>query len=189
MILFVGLGNPGKKYVFTRHNVGFMVLDTYANRNQLTFKYDAKFDAEISMFTNNQQKVLLCKPSTFMNLSGNAIVKVINYYDIELKDVYIFVDDISLEVGRLRLREKGGHGGHNGLRDIIQKTSTRDFKRIRIGIGENTASQLDHYVLGEFSKDEIITIKNTADQCVELIDDVINGQNYLDIMTKFNTQT
>jgi len=189
MKLFVGLGNPGKKYAFTRHNVGFMVIDTYANRNNLNFKYESKFDAEIAMFNQNQEKVILCKPSTFMNLSGDAIIKVMNYYDIDIEDVFVFVDDINLNVGRLRLREKGGHGGHNGLRDIIQKAHTRDFKRIRIGIGENTAARLDHYVLGEFSKDEIITIKNTADQCVEMIDDIINGKSYLDIMTKFNTQT
>ncbi len=189
MKLFVGLGNPGKKYAFTRHNVGFMVIDTFANRNQLSFKYESKFDAEIAMFTQNQEKILLCKPSTFMNLSGDAISKIMHYYDIDIEDVFVFVDDINLEVGRLRLREKGGHGGHNGLRDIIQKTQTRDFKRIRIGIGENTQKRLDHYVLGEFSKNEIITIKLAADRCVEMIDDVISGKSYLDIMTKFNTQT
>ena len=189
MILFVGLGNPGKKYQMTRHNVGFMVLDTYANRFGHTYKYDSKFDAEVAMFNLNNEKVMLCKPSTYMNLSGDAIIKIMNYYNIDIEDIYIFVDDITLDVGRLRLREKGGHGGHNGLRDIIQKTHTRDFKRIRVGIGENTSSKLDHYVLGEFSKHDIITIKQTCDQCVELIDDVINGKNYLDIMTKYNTQT
>lgn len=189
MILFVGLGNPGKKYEFTRHNVGFMMLDTFANRNQLTFKYESKFDAEIVIFNQNNQKIMLCKPSTFMNLSGDALIKVINYYQIDISDVYVFVDDINLEVGKLRLREKGGHGGHNGLRDIILKTSTNDFKRIRIGIGENTSKRLDHYVLGEFSKDELITIKLSADQCVELMNEVIQGKSYLDIMTKFNTQT
>ncbi len=189
MKLFVGLGNPGKKYAFTRHNVGFMVVDTYANRNQLSFKYESKFDAEVAVFNQNLEKVILCKPATFMNLSGDALYKIMNYYNIDIEDVFVFVDDINLQVGRLRLREKGGHGGHNGLRDIIQKTCTREFKRIRIGIGENTHSRLDYYVLGEFSKNELITIKHTADQCVEIIDDVINGKSYLDIMTKFNTQT
>jgi len=189
MKLFVGLGNPGKKYQFTRHNVGFMILDTYANRNHLSFKYDSKFDAEVASFNQGENKVVLLKPSTYMNLSGDAIVKVMNYYHIDIEDVFVFVDDINLVVGRLRLREKGGHGGHNGLRDIILKTKTSDFKRIRIGIGENTSSKLDHYVLGEFSKDELITIKIAADQCVDMIDEVIGGKSYLDIMTKFNTQT
>ncbi len=189
MKLFVGLGNPGKKYQFTRHNVGFMAIDTFANRNQLSFKFESKFNSEIVMFTQNQEKIILCKPSTFMNLSGDAIIKIMNYYHIPIEDVFVFVDDINLDVGRLRLREKGGHGGHNGLRDIIQKLHARDFKRIRIGIGENTLDRLDHYVLGEFSKNELITIKHAADRCVEIIDEVISNKNYLDIMTKFNTQT
>lgn len=189
MILFVGLGNPGKKYQFTRHNVGFMVVDTYANRHNLAFKYESKFDAEVTVFNKNNQKIALMKPSTFMNLSGDAIIKFMNYYDIGIEDVFIFVDDISLDVGKLRLREKGGHGGHNGLRDIIAKTHTNDFKRIRIGIGENNLPRLDHYVLGEFSKDELISIQHSADLCVHLIEDVIENKNFLDIMTKFNTQT
>lgn len=189
MKLFVGLGNPGKKYQFTRHNVGFMVIDTYANRNQLSFKFESKFNAEVATFTNNQEKIFLCKPSTYMNLSGDAIIKMMNYYHIDIEDVFVFVDDINLDVGRLRLREKGGHGGHNGLRDIIQKLHSRDFKRIRIGIGEQNTDRLDHYVLGEFSKDELISIKHTTDLCVEMIDDVLHNKSYLDIMTKFNTQT
>jgi PTH1 family peptidyl-tRNA hydrolase len=189
MKLFVGLGNPGKKYQFTRHNVGFMTMDTYANRYNHQFKLETKFNSEIASFNVNQEKIILCKPSTYMNLSGDAVIKIMNYFNVDIEDVFIFVDDINLDVGRLRLREKGGHGGHNGLRDIINKTHTKDFKRIRIGIGENTSHQLDHYVLGEFSKDELITIKNTVDHCVEIINEVIDGKSYLDVMTKFNTQT
>ena len=189
MKLFVGLGNPGKKYAFTRHNVGFMVLDTFANRYHHSFKLETKFNAEIATFGSGKEKIILCKPSTYMNLSGDAIIKITNYFNIDIEDVFVFVDDINLAVGRLRLREKGGHGGHNGLRDIILKTSTRTFKRIRIGIGENTGHKLDQYVLGEFSKDELITIKQTVDQCVDIINDTIEGTSFLDVMTKFNTQT
>ena len=189
MKLIVGLGNPGKKYRFTRHNVGFMVLDTFANRYHHSYKLETKFNAEVATFYYQQEKIILCKPTTYMNLSGDAIIKLMNYYHIDIKDVFVFVDDINLDTGRLRLREKGGHGGHNGLRDIILKTQSKDFKRIRIGIGEKTTDRLDHYVLGEFSKDELITIKNTVDLCIDIILDVIGGKNYLDVMTKFNTQT
>jgi PTH1 family peptidyl-tRNA hydrolase len=189
MKLFVGLGNPGKKYRFTRHNVGYMVMDTFANRYHHSFKLETKFNAEIAMFNTQQEKVILCKPTTYMNLSGDAIIKLMNYYHIAVEDVFVFVDDINLDVGRLRLREKGGHGGHNGLRDIILKTQTKSFKRIRIGIGENTAKQLDHFVLGEFSKDDLISIKYSVDLCIDMINDIIEGKSYLDVMTKFNTQT
>ncbi len=189
MKLIIGLGNPGSKYQNTRHNIGFMVIDRALKNLQETAKFDAKFNAEFALINQLGQKIGFVKPSTYMNLSGEAITKIMKYYDVDIEDILIIVDDINLETGRLRLRETGGHGGHNGLKNIIGLLHQEDFKRVRIGIGLNTSMPLDHYVLGQFSKDELITLEKSIIDSTGVIELFIKDVPFKDIMTKYNTQT
>lgn len=170
MRLIVGLGNPDKKYLQTRHNIGFMVLDKIADTYHVSFKVETKFQSQIATFDYQGQKVLLVKPQTYMNLSGLAVAKVMSFYQIDIKDLLVISDDISLAPGALRLRATGGHGGHNGLRNIIDQLSSQAFKRLRLGIGENKNIPLEHYVLSNFSKAEQLLIDesiHTATQAIE----------------------
>jgi PTH1 family peptidyl-tRNA hydrolase len=112
MKVIVGLGNPGQKYQRTRHNIGFIVIDAYLDKLKEKAKFDIKFDAEVALINQLGQKTMFVKPSTYMNLSGEAISKIMKYYDVDMDDLLIFVDDVNLPTGKLRLRETGGHGGH-----------------------------------------------------------------------------
>jgi peptidyl-tRNA hydrolase, PTH1 family len=187
--LIVGLGNPGSKYQQTRHNVGFMVIDEVLKRHQLQAKYDAKFNAEVAVFKNNTDTLIFAKPSTFMNLSGETIYKMIHYYQIDIDDVLVVVDDVNIDTGRLRLRPIGGHGGHNGLRHIIGLLKSEDFKRIRIGIGYQNNMPLDKFVLGKFDTDELPLIEKAVTQSANAVMTYIQGVPFIDVMTKYNTQT
>lgn len=189
MKLIVGLGNPGLKYQKTRHNIGFMVIDDILKDADVQARFDAKFNAEIALLNVGGKKVCLAKPSTFMNLSGEAITKIMHYYDIPIDDLLVIVDDVNLGTGKLRLREAGGHGGHNGLRNIIDLLHSEAFKRVRIGIDNNPSMPLDQYVLSQFTQDQLITLHNTIQQTKDLIEQFVNGMPFVDIMTKYNTQT
>lgn len=189
MKLVVGLGNPGQRYQKTRHNVGFMVIDEMLKILGINAKFDSKFNAEVAMAIVDGEKLILAKPSTFMNLSGEAITKLIKYYDIDLDDLLVIVDDVNLETGKLRLREAGGHGGHNGLRNIIGLLHTEAFKRVRIGIDNNLSLPLDQYVLGQLTSDQMITLQKSIKFSTEIIDLLVHNVPFTDIMTKYNTQT
>ena len=185
--LVVGLGNPGKKYEKTRHNAGFIVLNQYIKQHSITMQTKDKFLGDVGVFGTQDNKAIFLKPNTYMNLSGQSILKAIQYYDIEIKDILVFVDDIYLDVGTLRLREKGGHGGQNGLKNIISHLQTQDFKRVRFGIGENKNMPLDAYVLSNFSKTEESTVFDTVIDCMDIIDRFIQEEPFVDIMTRHNT--
>jgi PTH1 family peptidyl-tRNA hydrolase len=189
MKLIIGLGNPGSKYQKTRHNIGFMVIDDFLAKFQGSAKYDVKFNAEIAQMMMHGEKVFLMKPSTYMNLSGEAILKFINYYNLEMDDMLVFVDDVNLPSGKLRLRETGGHGGHNGLRNIIGLLKSEDFKRVRIGIDNNPSMPLDSYVLGQFTEHEMASLNQAIYLSTKIVEDFINQMPFKDIMTKYNTQT
>jgi PTH1 family peptidyl-tRNA hydrolase len=189
MKLIVGLGNPGPKYQQTRHNVGFLVIDELLNRLNTTTKFDAKFNAEIVITSVSNQKVCLVKPTTYMNLSGEAISKVMKYYDVDINDLLVIVDDINLVTGKLRLREQGSHGGHNGLRSIIGLIHNEAFKRIRIGIDSQGQIPLDQYVLGKFNQDQNILIGIAVKHAADAVLSFVDHTPFKDIMTKYNTQT
>jgi peptidyl-tRNA hydrolase, PTH1 family len=189
MKLIVGLGNPGKKYEKTRHNAGFMAIDVWLKKHQKTLRFQDKFQAELELFHLNGEKVIIMKPHTFMNLSGQAIRKVKDYYQIELEDILVFVDDINLKLGQVRMRELGGHGGQNGLKNIISELQTEQFKRVRLGIDIQSHLPLDQYVLGEFSQDEDITMQPTLLKCADIINEFIESKKFVDLMTKYHTQT
>ena len=167
MKLIVGLGNPGKKYEHTRHNMGFDTLDLLADMAQIDVDKES-FKGLLGRGKIFDEDVLLLKPQTYMNLSGESVVQVINYFKIKLNDVLIIYDDMSLEPGKIRLRASGSSGGHNGIKNIIELLGTEDIKRIRIGIGESTYDAID-YVLGKPSKDDLALIEESQKQAVEAI--------------------
>lgn len=147
MKCIVGLGNPGRKYEKTRHNIGFTVIDELASRFQTKLD-QTKNNAAYTIVTIGNEKVMLMKPQTYMNLSGEAVRPLMDYYKIDIQDVLVVYDDLDLPVGKLRLRETGGHGGHNGIRSLIQHLGTKDFKKLRIGVGRPTNAQpIVDYVL------------------------------------------
>lgn len=155
MKLIVGLGNPGKDYEKTRHNAGFMCIDEVAKKLNMSFD-TKKFKALIAMGFVGGEKVILMKPQTYMNLSGEAVGECARFYNIDLEDILVISDDLDLPTGKIRLRAKGSSGGQNGLKNIINHLGSQEFKRIRIGIGNNKNYDTKDYVLGKISKDDQI---------------------------------
>lgn len=155
--LIVGLGNPGDKYTKTRHNAGFWFLDGLSRE----FRYDKKFNADVAELVQNGQKIHLLKPLTFMNLSGDAVQKALQFYKIPPTAMLVAHDELDFAAGVCKLKKGGGHGGHNGLRDIMAKTGNRDFLRLRLGIDHpGDAKQVANYVLKPPSKQEKQAIDN-----------------------------
>lgn len=185
MKMIIGLGNPGKPYEHTRHNIGFDVVDELANRfnSPLT---QMKFKGMYTVIHRPEGKVLLVKPLTYMNLSGECIVPLMNYYDIAEDQIVVIYDDLDLAVGKLRLRQKGSAGGHNGIKSIIQHLGTQEFNRIRVGVDRPPAGmKVPDYVLSKFLSDEKPlmneAIKNSADACEKWL-----TSSFLEVMNRFN---
>ena len=149
MKMIVGLGNPGKQYERTRHNSGFMAIDKVAEK--LNLNIDKK---EFAALTAKNNQVILVKPQTYMNNSGEAVSQIMKYYHIDINDLLIIYDDLDLKYGQLRLRLKGSSGGHNGIKSIINYIHSENFKRIRIGIEKNPLIETADYVLGKVEKDK-----------------------------------
>ncbi len=149
MKVVVGLGNPGKRYEGTRHNVGFAVLDALAQGPNVS-RSQHRFDAATAELTEDGQKVLLVKPETFMNLSGHCVRQLVDFYQVPLEDLLVVCDDFNLPLGKLRLRSRGTHGGHNGLRDIQQHLGTTEYSRLRIGVGAPLEEGAVDHVLSRF---------------------------------------
>lgn len=166
--IIVGLGNPEKEYERTRHNAGFMAIDFLASK--LGVKVDrAKFQALVGEAVICDKRVLLMKPQTSMNLSGNAVIEAARFYKIAPENVIVLSDDITLDVGRLRVRRKGTHGGHNGLRSIEARLSSQEYQRIKIGIGAKPHPDYDlvNWVLGNFSSDDIAKLNENFEKLYE----------------------
>ena len=154
MKCIIGLGNPGKKYESTRHNVGFMVIDAFATKWDISINTN-KFKSMIGEGNINGQKVVLMKPQTYMNLSGEAVKAYLDFYKADIEQLLVIYDDLDLPVGRMRLRYKGSAGGHNGIKSIVQHLSTQQFNRIRIGISRpQVGGDIVDYVLSSFHKEE-----------------------------------
>ncbi|MBQ7935991.1 MAG: aminoacyl-tRNA hydrolase [Clostridia bacterium] len=158
--MIVGLGNPGKKYENTRHNAGFMALDILEKEWGAT-PFGNKKTATLSKARIGGKEVLLVRPLTFMNLSGNAVNEVGSYYKIPPENIIVIADDVSMAVGRMRIRDKGSDGGHNGLKDIIRVLGTNQLLRIRIGVGQKPHPDYDlaDWVLGRFPKEDLPALK------------------------------
>lgn len=174
--LVVGLGNPGSKYENTRHNAGFIALDYIANQLDVNFN-KAKFDALFSEAVIDGKRVLLIKPQTFMNLSGESVVQFMSFYKIPSENVIILFDDISLAPGNLRVKRSGSHGGHNGMRNIIQLAKTDNFPRIKIGIGAKpTDWDLADWVTSKFSDEDLKLINKAAKNSYAALKLMLNGE-------------
>lgn len=184
MKMIVGLGNPGKKYENTRHNMGFIVLDNYAKFLGLLID-KKKFDALYVDLFINDEKVLLVKPQSYMNLSGKVVQSFANYYDINYSDILVISDDLDLEFLDYRLRLFGSSGGHNGLKDIERCLGTNMFRRFRIGISNNKNIDTKDFVLGKFSKNDIEDIEKFLPKSVDILNDYIEF-DFEKLMSKYN---
>src|SRR6266478_5122929 len=151
--LVVGLGNPGSRYAGTRHNVGFAVID-YLIQSPRAGRFQSRFQAQVAELIEEPYKVLLVKPETFMNLSGRSVRQVMDFYQVEAADLLVVCDDINLPLGKLRVRARGSHGGHNGLRDIQNHLGTTEYARLRIGVGAPGEGELVEHVLSRFRPSE-----------------------------------
>jgi PTH1 family peptidyl-tRNA hydrolase len=155
LYLIVGLGNPGAEYAHTRHNAGFLVTDRLAERWRAGWTYEKKFNARLAKTERAGRRILLCQPQTYMNNSGEAVGAVAEFYRVAVSRLLVIVDDADLPLGHLRLRPGGSSGGHHGLESIESRLSTREYARLRVGIGrQNGAREITGYVLGRFSSTE-----------------------------------
>jgi len=184
--VFAGLGNPGKSYQETRHNLGFQVLDAYVEKLKGSWKVESKFLCELHTSKRGPHTCHFIKPQTFVNLSGGSISKILNFYKISAESLVVLYDDINLDHGRLKINQEGGAGGHNGVEDVIQKLG-REFTRFRIGIGAKYPPEIDlaDFVLGKFSKLEADVIKQQMNNYHQAMD-LLLSRGVAVAMNKFN---
>ena len=185
MYLIAGLGNPTREYEKTRHNVGFSVIDVLADKYNIDVS-DRKHKALCGKGIIEGEKVLLLKPQTFMNLSGESIREAVDYYKIDPEEIIVIYDDISLGVGQIRIRAKGSAGGHNGIKNIIAHLGGQVFPRIKVGVGEKPPKwDLADYVLGHFSKEEQEQMKEGYEHAVCAVKEIVTG-NIEAAMNEYN---
>lgn len=173
--LIVGLGNPGSKYAQTRHNLGFLILDALIKEKapSQTFSKESKFESEMASFVSDQTKYILAKPTTFMNLSGQAVQKIMAFYNVELQDLLIIHDDLDLPFGKIRYSRSSGPAGHNGVKSLIESLGTKNFTRLRYGImTENKPTQMEtaDFVLQNFSLEELAVLEKQLPSLIQAID-------------------
>lgn len=185
--MIVGLGNPGSKYNDTKHNIGFMAVDRIVKDLDVNFTEDKNFKAEIGSDFINGEKIYFIKPTTFMNNSGIAVKALLTYYNISIKDMIIIYDDLDMEVGKIRFRQKGSAGGHNGIKSIIAHLGTQKFDRIKVGIGRpNGRMTVINHVLGKFDKNDEIMILNTLDKVDNAVNYYLQTNDFQKTMQKYN---
>lgn len=185
--MIVGLGNPGKKYEFTRHNAGFLCADLFAEKN--SFKIDRlKFKALLADVKIKGHRCLFMKPQTFMNLSGEAVREAASFYKIPPEKIVVVFDDVSLDIGRMRIRRKGSDGGHNGIKSIIYHLSSNEFPRIKIGVGQKPHPDYDlaDWVVKPFSNSELKDLRSCCDNACSALELIIEGK-IDDAMSKYNS--
>lgn len=170
--LVVGLGNPGREYEETRHNVGFMVLDRIANQISSNWELQPRWECSLAKWTSHA--VLLMKPLTFMNLSGRSVARVMRFHKWQPEQVLVIYDDVALDLGRLRIREKGSHGGHNGIRSLIEHFGTDVFPRLKVGIGCPEKDEMVGHVLGKFREPEKETLQNMLATAANAVQDSLS---------------
>lgn len=183
MYLIVGLGNPGNEFNNTRHNVGFEVIDLISDKYNIPVNR-IKFKGMYGEGVIAQEKVILLKPQTYMNLSGESVSQVCNFYKIPNENIIVIYDDISLQIGRMRIRGNGSSGGHNGIKNIILHLSSEVFPRIKVGVGQPQRDLVGH-VLGRFSKEERDTITKVFNASIEAVEEVIKN-DINSAMNKYN---
>ena len=186
MYVICGLGNPGKKYANTRHNMGFITIDQLAEKHDI--KVDkVKFKALVGEGRIAGQKVLLVKPQTYMNLSGESVQEVMHFYKLDPEELIVIYDDLDLEVGALRLRKFGSAGTHNGMRSVVHHLNSDRFPRIRLGIGANGKRDIIDHVIGGFTKDEVPVLEEAVTKAVSAIECML-GEGIDRAMSQYNTK-
>lgn len=184
-MIIIGLGNVGKEYENTHHNIGFMAVDSFAKANNISFKLEKKFQAFVGEYICGDQKHLIIKPTTYMNNSGLCVRSIMDYYKKTNEDIFVIYDDLDLPLGNFRIRKNGSAGGHNGIKSIISHISTNEFARLRIGIKKEKEVDTIDYVLSNFSKREMETINKVLSIMPRFVDDLINkGVDY--VMNHYN---
>lgn len=182
MFLIIGLGNVGNRYKYNRHNVGFLSLD-YLLDNDIVYKKRKKY---LYYKVDSKQRIYI-KPTTYMNLSGEAIISAMTFFKVPLENILIIYDDVDLPLGKIRIRDTGSNGGHNGLKSIEQNIGNRNYKRIRIGIGlPKFSGQMIRHVLGDFSKDDLSFLNDKIFPVVEESVDLITNNKLREAMNKYN---
>ena len=190
--LLVGLGNPGAEYHKTRHNVGFMVLEEIAKKNNCTFRESKKLFGMTSTYGLGIEQTRLLMPRTYMNESGKSVRSARDWFNVENHQLIVLVDDMDLPLGKIRVRSKGSSGGHNGLKSIINHLGTSEFKRLKIGIGPPSVNQKERksktvsHVLGRFSKEEFLIVNFIIEEIINCID-AITSNNWEKITTRLNS--
>lgn len=184
MKLIVGLGNPGKEYANTRHNIGFMAIDKLLDYYNCT-SLKSKFGGIYSEVNIRGEKIIFFKPQKYINLSGVVIKKIMDYLKIDINDILIINDDLDLDVGRIKIKASGSSGGHNGLKNIELFLGTKDYKRIKIGISNNKLIDTKDYVLSTINSDDMKLINNIINKIPNIIEDYLN-MSFSDLMTKYN---
>ena len=187
MYIIAGLGNPGEKYDNTRHNAGFLTIDALASKYNIDVREKAH-KALIGKGVIEGQKVILAKPQTYMNVSGESIRALVDYYKIAQEELIIIFDDISLEPGQLRIRKKGSAGGHNGIKNIISHLGTNEFPRVKVGVGAKPqGGDLVNHVLGHFSKEDEKKMDEVLDEAVAAVETIVT-QDVDVAMNRFNAK-
>jgi len=176
MKLIVGLGNPGEKYKNTRHNIGFMVLDEIARKRGVVMRLENQFESEKGDFNIGEERVMLVKPQTFMNNSGEAVSKLKNYYKIDSEDIWVIHDDVDLELGKIRIVLGGSSAGHKGAQSVIDNIGTDRFWRIRVGVGKSDGIPTEDWVLQNFSQNITQIIDKTANIMIDSLSKEIESQ-------------
>lgn len=175
--LIVGLGNPGPQYEETRHNAGFWFVEQVARQQGEQFRLENKFNGEIARVVIKGQQVWLLKPNTFMNRSGQSVAALARFYKIPLENILVVHDELDLPPGTARLKQGGGHGGHNGLRDIVAQMGSKDFMRLRIGIGHpGDSKQVSNYVLSRASAEDQRLIEQSLEVALEVLPQMVSGE-------------
>ena len=184
MKLIVGLGNPGREYENTRHNVGFMIIDNFANNNNITIDKQ-KFDGLFVKTNIKGIDIILLKPLKYMNLSGEVVKKFVDFYKINIEDILIINDDLDMQLGKIKLKSKGSSGGHNGLKNIENHLNTQEYKRLKIGISNNKNIDTKDYVLSKFNIEDLKIIQTTIDNTINILNDFLELP-FDTLMSKYN---
>lgn len=185
MKLIVGLGNPGKEYEETRHNIGFSFLDYYLDKKGYSVNWSSKFNGLFCDCLINNEKVIFLKPQSYMNLSGGVVKKYLDFYKIDINELLVVSDDLDLMTGNFKLKPNGSSGGHNGLKDIERNIGSSEYKRLKIGISKNNNIDTKDYVLGKISKEDKRIINDCFKTLVPLLDDYFSN-DFAKLMNKYN---
>lgn len=185
MKMIVGLGNIGRQYAQTRHNVGFMIVDELASKLNVTFQ-TSKFEAQVATAFQDGKKILLVKPATYMNDSGRAVGPLMSYYNVDPADLLVIHDDLDLPLGKVRLKQKGSAGGHNGIKSIISHVGDRHFKRVKVGIDHPQKMSVVDYVLGKFTPAEVAKFDDAKITALAAVEAWLANDDFAAVMNQYN---